>query len=192
MDGPWNNEAEFRTWLSKCETMQEKIYYTVIDNKTGRALGAIALLDIQPKHGNIEVGSIFFSPEMQRTSFSTEAIYLLAQYAFDTLGYQRFIWKCNDNNIASKSTALRFGFLPQGIWQNHMIVKDQVRDTAWFAITKNAWPERRRACEQWLQPDNFSQSGEQKSKLSELTKNDHYWTENIKRQQAQFTFPNHL
>ena len=35
---------------------------------------------------------------LQRTPLGTEAQYLLARYAFETLGYRRYEWKCNALN----------------------------------------------------------------------------------------------
>ena len=46
---------------------------------------------------------------------ATETIYLLARHLFDELGYRRFEWKCNDENLPSKRAAHRFGFTPEGV-----------------------------------------------------------------------------
>ena len=50
----------------------------------------------------IEVGHVLYSPALQRTPLGTEAQYLLARYAFETLGYRRYEWKCNALNAASR------------------------------------------------------------------------------------------
>ena len=50
----------------------------------------------------IEVGNILYSPALQRTPLGTEAQYLLARYAFETLGYRRYEWKCNVLNDPSR------------------------------------------------------------------------------------------
>jgi len=38
----------------------------------------------------VEIGSIVYSSALQRTPLGTEAQYLLARYAFETLGYRRY------------------------------------------------------------------------------------------------------
>ncbi len=95
---------------------------------------------ITPEHGVIEIGSILWGPRIARTRIATEALYLFARHAFDELGYRRFEWKCNAANEPSRRAAQRFGFSFEGIFRQHMVVKGQNRDTAWFAITDADWP----------------------------------------------------
>ena len=71
----------------------------------------------------IEVGHVLYSPALQRTPLGTEAQYLLARYAFETLGYRRYEWKCNALNAASRRAALRYGFTYEGTFRQHMIAK---------------------------------------------------------------------
>jgi RimJ/RimL family protein N-acetyltransferase len=103
----------------------------------------------------IEVGSIVYGPALQRTPLATEAQYLLTRYAFETLGYRRYEWKCDALNAASRHAALRLGFTFEGIFRQHMIIKGRNRDTAWFAMVDSEWPRARAAFERWLAPDNF-------------------------------------
>ena len=108
-------------------------------------------MSIDPANGVIEVGHIWFSPVLQRTRQATEAIYLLARYAFE-LGNRRLEWKCDSLNLPSRRAAERFGFVFEGIFRHHMVVKERNRDTAWFSITDGEWPSRRAAFEAWLRP----------------------------------------
>ena len=80
----------------------------------GRAVGIATLMEIRPAMRVIEVGHIVYSPALQRTPLGTEAQYLLARYAFETLGYRRYEWKCNALNAASRRAALRYGFVVRG------------------------------------------------------------------------------
>jgi RimJ/RimL family protein N-acetyltransferase len=118
-----------------------------------------------PEHGVIEIGHIWFAPEIQRTRQATEAIFLLARHAFDDLGYRRLEWKCDSLNGPSRRAAERFGFTYEGVFRQHMVVKGRNRDTAWFSMTDGEWPIRRLAFEAWLEPDNFDDSGRQRESL---------------------------
>ena len=73
--------------------------YAIVD-RSGRAVGIATLMEIRPAMRVIEVGHIVYSPALQRTPLGTEAQYLLARYAFETLGYRRYEWKCNALNAA--------------------------------------------------------------------------------------------
>src|SRR5438552_8390936 len=98
---------------------------------------------IEPTHRVIEVGGIVYAPGLQRTRAATEAMFLLARYVFETLGYRRFEWKCNARNARSRSAALRLGFTFEGIFRQHMVVKGRNRDTAWYSMLDVEWPARK-------------------------------------------------
>jgi RimJ/RimL family protein N-acetyltransferase len=165
--GPFADAAAFAAWLAGCEQNNERIFYAILDDN-GRALGISALMEIRPAMRVIEVGHIVYSPALQRTPLGTEAQYLLAHYAFETLGYRRYEWKCNALNAASRRAAERFGFRFEGIFRQQMIVKGRSRDTAWLSMLDSEWPARRAAFERWLAPENFDREGRQKARLGEI------------------------
>lgn len=166
--GPFASEAALRAWLRAREGHADPLFHAVLDAATGKALGGISLMRIDQPNGVIEVGSVFFSPALQRTRIATEALYLLARHVFEDVRYRRLEWKCNDENKASKNAALRFGFSYEGVFRQHMIVKHRNRDTAWFAMLDRDWPARKAAFERWLHPDNFDERGVQRQSLSAL------------------------
>ena len=162
--GPFSDQAAFDAYIGECEQNKERIFYAVLDAGS-RAVGIMSLMEIRPAMRVIEVGNIVYSPALQRTPLATEAQYLIARYAFETLGYRRYEWKCNALNAASKRAAERFGFTYEGLFRQHMIVKGRSRDTAWFSILDSEWPARKAAFERWLAPENFDMDGRQKTKL---------------------------
>jgi RimJ/RimL family protein N-acetyltransferase len=166
--GPFAGQAEFTTWLEQRAASVDPLFYAVIDWESMRALGMASYLRIEPAHGVIEIGHIWFAPALQRTRKATEAIFLLAKTAFDDLGYRRLEWKCDSLNLPSRRAAERFGFTYEGIFRQHMIVKGRNRDTAWFSMTDGEWPLRREAFQAWLASANFDNRGRQKQSLSDL------------------------
>jgi RimJ/RimL family protein N-acetyltransferase len=162
--GPFADQVEFDAYIAAYEDNKERIFYAVID-AAGRAVGILSLMEIRPAMRVVEVGNIVYSPALQHTPLGTEAQYLIARYAFETLGYRRYEWKCNALNAASKRAAERFGFTYEGLFRQHMIVKGHSRDTAWFSILDSEWPARKAAFERWLAPENFDRDGRQKTKL---------------------------
>jgi RimJ/RimL family protein N-acetyltransferase len=65
---------------------------------------------MDPANGVIEVGNILLAPSLQQTTAATEAMYLMARHVFEDLGYRRYEWKCNAENLSSRRAALRLGF----------------------------------------------------------------------------------
>ena len=128
--------------------------------------GMAAFMRIAPKDGALEIGHIWFAPFLQRTRGASEALMLMLRHAFDDLGYRRVEWKCDALNFSSRQAALRLGFRFEGIFFRHMIVKGRNRDTAWYAMLDEEWPERRAAYDAWLAASNFDEQGRQRCPLS--------------------------
>jgi RimJ/RimL family protein N-acetyltransferase len=166
-DGPFASEAEFSTFLAKRAAADDPYAYAIVD-PADRAVGYMTLLRIVPVHRVIEVGHVLYSPALQRTPLGTETQYLLARYAFETLGYRRYEWKCNSHNAASRRAALRYGFVYEGTFRQHMIAKGRNRDDAWFSMLDSEWPARKANFERWLAPENFDSDGRQKVSLAAL------------------------
>jgi RimJ/RimL family protein N-acetyltransferase len=165
--GPFADEGAFSGWLASRVALTDPYYYAIV-GRSGGAVGLATLMSIRPDMRVVEVGNILLGPALQRTALATEAQYLLARYAFETLGYRRYEWKCDALNAASRRAALRFGFSFEGIFRDHMIIKGRSRDTAWFAMLETEWPARKAAFERWLAPENFVADGTQRAKLGEL------------------------
>jgi RimJ/RimL family protein N-acetyltransferase len=165
--GPFHSDDRFQAWLLERATLDDPYVYAVVA-PDGRALGLAALMAIRPDMGVIEVGHIAYAPALQRSRLGTEAQFLLARYAFETLGYRRYEWKCNALNAASRRAAERYGFSFEGIFRQHMVVKGKNRDTAWFSILDSEWPARKAAFERWLGPENFDIEGRQRTSLAAL------------------------
>jgi RimJ/RimL family protein N-acetyltransferase len=163
-----SDRAAFGAWLAQAERSDDPLHFAVIDKASGMVAGRQALMRVDPTHGCIEIGSIYWGPPIARTPAATEAQYLFMRYAFAELGYRRYEWKCNDRNEPSKRAALRFGFTYEGLFRQHMVVKGENRDTAWFAIIDKDWPALERGYEAWLDPRNFDAEGRQKHRLADL------------------------
>lgn len=166
-EGPFRERSGFDAALKSMEASQDPLYYAIIDSSTGKATGRASFLRIEPKHRVIEVGAILYTPLLQRTRGATEAMYLMMRYAFETLGNRRYEWKCNALNEPSRRAALRLGFTFEGVFRQHMIVKGENRDTAWFSILDKEWPGVKEAFEKWLAPENFTAEGVQKRSLGD-------------------------
>lgn len=167
-DGPYESVEHLQEMLTWAADAQDAVYFAIAPLPHERPLGLAAFLRITPEFGVIEIGHIWFSAALQRSTAATEAIYLLAAHAFDDLGYRRLEWKCNALNAASRRAAERFGFVLEGVFRQHQIVKGRNRDTAWYAITDRAWPAIRRGFEGWLAPENFNDAGHQRATLGAL------------------------
>ncbi len=166
-DLPPKSLNDMRDWISAKAELTDPLFFAVIDKQTGRAEGRQTLMRIDTTHGVCEIGNILWGPKMAGTRMATEALFLHADYVF-SLGYRRFEWKCNAQNEPSCRAAIRFGFKFEGIFRQHMVVKGQNRDTAWYSILDSEWPALKKAYEAWLDPANFDDYAQQKRKLGDF------------------------
>ena len=168
--GPFKEIEAYRRYAEAAERSADPRHYAVIDKRTGKAVGTLALMRIDPNPGVIEVGFVTFSPLLKRTPISTEAQFLLMAYAFDELGYRRYEWKCDSLNAPSRAAAERLGFTFEGVFRQASVYRGRTRDTAWFSILDKEWPVCKQAFLAWLSADNFDAQGRQRASLSELRK----------------------
>lgn len=152
-------------------------------------VGIISFVNIDPANRALEL-AVINGDALKRTAAGSEAVYLMLSHAFgDTTGtagvvgptsggsqsqgqglqpaYRRVVWKCHYRNTASRRAAERLGFVFEGRFRQHGIVKGRNRDSDWFSLIDAEWPVVRSRLEHWLQEDNF-ENGVQKRSLREL------------------------
>ena len=166
-DGPFPDRTSFDAALQYKTNSEDPLFFAILENGSGLSFGIASLMRNEPKHRVIEVGGIMYSRTLQRTRVATEAMYLMAKHAFETMGYRRYEWKCNSQNEPSRAAAQRLGFTFEGIFRQHMIIKGVNRDTAWFSMIDSEWPARRAEFERWLDPANFTDDGQQRTQLNQ-------------------------
>jgi RimJ/RimL family protein N-acetyltransferase len=162
--GPFAMRADYQAWVSAGAVSTDPLFFAIVDQGTGRPVGVAAYLRIDPANGVIEIGHLAYALSLQRTTASTEAMYLMIRHVFE-LGYRRCEWKCNSLNAPSRAAARRLGFTHEGTFRQAMVTKGRNRDTDWFSIIDTEWPARRAEFERWLAPDNFAADGRQLTPL---------------------------
>jgi len=138
--GPFDTLDDFIAYLRPQVDAANGLCMCVFDVASGRQVGVTNYMNNFPQHLKVELGSIWYSPIVQRTHANTEATYLMLKHAFD-IGYRRVEWKCDSLNERSRRAALRMGFQFEGIQESHFIIKNHNRDTAWFRVLDREWAE---------------------------------------------------
>ena len=128
--GPFASAGDLGAWLARHDG-PDSLPLTVLED--GHPIGVACFLANAPEHLRIELGAIWYSPVAQGTGANREATRLMLEHAFG-LGYRRVEWKCDARNERSRRAALGMGFRFEGIFEAHMIVKGERRDTAWYRM----------------------------------------------------------
>ncbi|KAK0105171.1 hypothetical protein ONS95_004431 [Cadophora gregata] len=173
--GPFHTLDAFSAHIDTLLTSAIYFPYTIMSTSSPSEtpVGIITFMNIVPLHRTVEIGHVLYGTTLQRTPAATETSYLLMKYAFEELGYQRVEWKCNDWNEPSKRAALRLGFVFEGIFRKHLVVKGKRRDTAWYSCLDDEWFREgkgsvKKGLEEWLGKANFDEQGRQIRKLEEV------------------------
>lgn len=164
-DTPPATVEDVADWVVTHAAADDPLFFACVERATGRAVGRQSLMRITPEYGVIEIGHILWGGAMARSRLATEALWLMARYVFEELGYRRFEWKCDALNAPSRRAATRFGFQFEGVFRQHLWIKGRNRDTAWFAIIDADWPHLREGYARWLDPGNFDAAGRQRLSL---------------------------
>lgn len=167
--GPFSSAAAYHRWTREMADGTDAVFYVMRDQITGRCGGIASFLRVVPAMGCIEIGHICVAPELQRGAVSTEAIFLMMDWAFRA-GYRRCEWKCNALNMASRRSAQRLGYSYEGLFRQAAVIKGRNRDTAWFSVIDTEWPSLAEAFRVWLAPANFDAEGIQRERLTDLTR----------------------
>ncbi len=170
--GPWAEAAPFRAWLEACAASQAAAFYAIRPKRDraedGPASGVMSYMRFDGPNGVGEIGSIWLSKALAGGTLSTAAFAAMMRHAFEDLCLRRLEWKCDSRNLPSRRAALRLGFVEEGLFRQHMIVKGRNRDTAWFSMLDREWPRAKAAFELWLAPENFDAEGRRIKGLSEM------------------------
>lgn len=167
--GPFAGLAAYEKWCEGAAGARDPQHYAIVDAVSGRAAGSCAYLRVEPRHGVVEIGHIYYASRLARTRAATEAMYLLMANAF-ALGYRRYEWKCDSCNLPSRIAATRLGFTYEGLFRQAFVNKGRNRDTTWFAVIDGDWHGGlQQAYLRWLDPENFDAAGGQRLRLSALT-----------------------
>ncbi len=112
------------------------------DLQTGQILGMSNYLDIREIDRQVEVGMTWYIESKRGTKLNPEAKLLVLTHAFETLGCVKVTLKADDRNEHSKAAILKLGAKPEGVFKKHRLTPwGEFRDTAWFAIMAEDWPE---------------------------------------------------
>ena len=166
--GPFDDYAAYHAWATRVAVTEDPLFFAVVDRGSDRAVGIASFLRIDPANGSIEIGHLHFSPLLQRTPASTDALFQMMKYAFE-LGYRRLEWKCNALNAPSRRAAQRLGLSFEGIFRQATVVKGRNRDTAWYAAIDREWPPLSAAFERWLESRELRCGRRAEGGLSALT-----------------------
>ena len=119
-----------------------------------RVIGSTRFLDLDLKHGTVELGHTWLAPGYHGAELNPEAKLLQLTYAFEQLNMNRVALKTHHENLQSQAAMRKMGAIEEGTFRNHYVMPDgSLRHSVWFSIIREDWPQVRSRLEQRLRQE---------------------------------------
>jgi RimJ/RimL family protein N-acetyltransferase len=112
----------------------EELGLAVVDpTDADRVWGGASLYDVNRDEARAAVG-LWLAPEARGRGIATQALRLLAGWAFEQLGVARLEATCAPENIGSQRMVDRCGFVREGLLRSHSRFKGGRQDLLLFSL----------------------------------------------------------
>jgi RimJ/RimL family protein N-acetyltransferase len=146
----WMWTRDIEAWIARTLTADDLYPFAILQN--GAVVGSSSYLSLAPEYLRLEIGNTWMNPSTWGTGANAEAKYLLLRYAFEELGCRRVEFKTDALNERARAALAALPSEFEGIHRKHMIVREgERRDSAWYAVIDDDWPEVKAALERRLQ-----------------------------------------
>ncbi len=114
--------------------------FSIFDKKENAYAGSTSIAAVSNKDGRLEIGWTWIGKKFHQTGLNRNCKFLLLQYAFDTLDFERVELKTDERNSQSRTAMEKMGAVYEGCLRNHTLMPDGFRrNTAYYSILKNEW-----------------------------------------------------
>jgi RimJ/RimL family protein N-acetyltransferase len=145
----WMVTLDVEEWIADALREQNRQAFAILQN--GVVVGSSSYMSLAPEHLRLEIGNTWMSPSTWSTGANVEAKYLLLRHAFEVLGCRRVEFKTDALNKRARGALAAIPSEFEGVHRKHMLVRDgEQRDSAWYAVIDDDWPEVKDALERRL------------------------------------------
>jgi RimJ/RimL family protein N-acetyltransferase len=96
------------------------------------------------KNKVLHIGWTWIGKQFQGTGLNGNMKFLMLQYAFETLNFEKVEFRIDERNIASRKAVEKLGATLEGILRKDTLMRDGFRrSTCCYGILKEEWPEIR-------------------------------------------------
>ena len=132
--------TEERQWLGKLHEQPEEFVFGIALREGGRLIGSCGLHRVSLPNRAAELGILIGDREEQGKGFGSEAIRLLLDYGFGTLGLHRVWLVVYENNDRGIRCYEKIGFQREGIRREARWSAGRWWDALEYSILEQEWP----------------------------------------------------
>lgn len=116
--------------------------FATLLKESGEVVGSTRYANMDMADRRVEIGWTWIGRPWQRSVVNTEAKYLMLRHAFETWKCLRVELKTDALNERSRNAILRIGARQEGVLRRHKLTHTgRMRDTVYFSILDDEWPE---------------------------------------------------
>jgi RimJ/RimL family protein N-acetyltransferase len=146
----WMLTTDLDVWLGYTLGNESMQPFAVL--RDGEVVGSTSYMSLAPEHLRLEIGNTWLHPSTWGSGANVEAKYLLLRHAFEDIGCRRVEFKTDALNERARAALAALPAQFEGIHRKHMLVRGgERRDSAWYAVIDDDWPEVKAALEHRLE-----------------------------------------
>lgn len=138
-----HSEENIKNWIAEALDQYEaksRYPFTIIDKRSNRKVGSTSFGNISIRDQRIEIGWTWLGKDFQGSGINKHCKFLLLQYAFESLNFERVEFKTDVLNLQARKSLEKIGAVEEGILRSHtLMTNNRRRDTIYYSILKNEW-----------------------------------------------------
>lgn len=138
-----SNAHELEEWKQTVEDGYRngtRYTFMIVDKASSKIAGSTSFGSIAAPDKRLEIGWTWLSKDFRGTGLNRHCKFLLLQYAFEELKYERVELKTDVLNMRSRKAMLKIGATEEGILRSHTLMHDgRRRDTIYYSVLKPEW-----------------------------------------------------
>jgi RimJ/RimL family protein N-acetyltransferase len=135
---------QLSTWMEAAFREKENNIrrpFTIIDKNSGSIAGSTSLGNISFHDLRLEIGWSWLAKQFRSTGINRQCKFLLMQYSFETLEFERVEFKTDKLNARARKGLEKIGGVEEGVLRSHMNMwNNRRRDSVYYSVLKREWP----------------------------------------------------
>lgn len=135
---------KLRSYIKESITMRENgraLPFIIFDKASNRFAGSTRFGYIDKKNKVVHIGWTWLGADFRGSRLNLHVKYLMLQYAFERLQYEKVEFRIDERNMASRKAVEKIGGTLEGILRSQIITKNGIRrNSCCYGILLAEWP----------------------------------------------------
>jgi len=116
------------------------IPFIIFDKRKKQYAGSSRYMNINSKNRVLEIGSTWIGREFQGTGLNSQMKFLMLNYAFNEMDYEKVEFRIDERNIASRKAVEKLGCTLEGVLRQNVYLLDGFkRNTCCYGLLREEW-----------------------------------------------------